>query len=236
MDVWTDDFALRYHIGRDLHADPDTLPLLSLPEWRERYGQDFDAYLLQYLSDKDSFWLAYWGDSQNPLFGFFTGHAFVRTATQIETHLQTNQIFVYRYDRVKDDVVARFGDLFELKQARIEQHLPGDTAGIRVSLLWQAAKRPPLDYSVSVFMLTSNGQLVAQHDSSPLNGRLPTSGWQAGDIRFDSHTLTLPADLAPGRYEVGVKIYWYGDRKPLPVVGAAPGRSDYFVVGQVDIP
>jgi hypothetical protein len=170
MDVWTDDFALRYHIGRDLHADPDTLPLLSLPEWRERYGQDFYAFLLQYLSDKDSFWLAYWGDSQNPLFGFFTGHGFVRTATQIETHLQTNQIFVYRYDRVKEDVAARFGDLFELKQAQIEQVVPGNPSAIRVSLLWKAAKHPPLDYSVSVFVLDSNGQLVAQHDSAPLNG------------------------------------------------------------------
>ncbi len=236
MDVWTDDFALRYHIGRDLHADPDTLPLLSLPEWRERYGQDFYAYLLQYLSDRDSFWLAYWGDSQNPLFGFFTGHGFARTATQMETHLQINQIFVYRYDRVKEDVAARFGDLFELKQARIEQVVPGNPSEIRVSLLWKAAKRPPLDYSVSVFVLDSRGQLVAQHDSAPLNGRLPTSGWQAGDLRFDSHSLTLPANLLPGRYDVGVKIYWYGDSKPLPVVGAGPGGSDYFIVGQVETP
>jgi hypothetical protein len=85
-------------------------------------------------------------------------------------------------------------------------------------------------------VLNGSGQSVAQHDSSPLDGRLPTSSWQAGDIRFDSHTLTLPANLPPGRYDVGVKIYWYGDRKPLPVAGAEPGKADYFVVGQVALP
>ncbi len=226
MDVWTDDFALRYHIGRDLHTDPTTLPLISLPDWRERYGKAFEAYLLQYLTDKDSFWLAYWGDSQNPLFDFFKSYGFVRTATQIEKHLETNLIYVFRYDRMPGTILAKFGDLFELKRGQIEQ----DSTTLRVSLLWQAVQHPPLDYSVSVFVLDPSGQLIAQHDSPPLDGHSPTSGWQAGDLRFDDHHLTLPADLPPGEYSIGVKVYWYGDAKPLPVTGTNP---EYYVVGSI---
>ncbi len=235
MDVWTDGFALRYHIGRDLHTDPETLPLVMLPEWRERYGKGFDAYLLQYLSDKDSFWLAYWGDSQNPLFGFFTGHGFVRTATQFETH-RDNQIDVYRYDRVPGGIAARFGDLFELTYSQIERATVDGKPELRVSLLWRAVQHPTLDYSVSVFVLDPSGQLVAQHDSPPLDGHSPTTGWQTGDLRFDHHNLTLPADLPPGRYAVGVKIYWYGDAKPLPVSKVGSETSDYAALGSLEFP
>jgi hypothetical protein len=176
------------------------------------------------LSDKDGFWLAYWGDSQNPLFGFFTHQGFVRTATQLEKHLDTNLIYVYRYDRVEGTSAATFGDLFELKRARVEQV----NSRVRVSLLWQAVQQPRLDYSVSVFVLDQDRRLVAQHDSPPLDGRSPTSSWLTGDLRFDYHSLTLPADLPPGRYSVAVKVYWYGDGKPLIVSGENP---EYYVIG-----
>jgi Dolichyl-phosphate-mannose-protein mannosyltransferase len=234
MDVWTDDFALRYHIGRDLQTDPAALPLISLPEWRERYGRAFEAYLLQYLTDRDSFWLAYWGDSQNPLFDFFTQQGFFRTATQLEKHRETNLIYVYRYDRLRDETAATFGDVLQLKRYHVEQAAPAGKPTLQVSLLWQARKHPELDYSVSVFLLDQAGQLVAQHDSPPLDGRSPTSAWQTGDLRFDHHSLTLPADLPAGRYDVGVKIYWYGDAKPLPVKDSA--QPDYFVLQSIVLP
>jgi hypothetical protein len=237
MDVWVDDFALRYHIGRDLHVDPATLPLVSIPEWREKYREIFEAALLQYLSDKESFWFAYWGDSQNPFLKFLTDHGFTRTAAQRETHLQTNEIVVYRYDRVLEGVIARFGDLFELKQRQIQKYSKGGQTELRVSLLWKALKQTPLDYSVSVFLLASDGRLITQHDAAPFAGRPPTSTWQPGDIRFDHHRLTLPATLSPGRYDIAVKVYWYGDAKPLPVASAPTSvPAEYVVIGSMELP
>jgi mannosyltransferase len=236
MDVWVDDLALRYHIGRDLHADPASLPLLSMPEWREQYREAFYAYLLQTLSDKDSLWLAYWGDPQATLIGWLAQQGFTRTGTQMETHLGTNQIFVYRYDRVPKQGIAHFGDLFELKRYQIEPENPQPGDVVRANLLWQALQHPTLGYSVSVFVLNSSGQLVAQHDAPPFEGRSPTDQWQSGDARFDSHRLALPPNLPPGQYQIGLKVYWYGDEKPLPVTHVSGRPADYFVLRQIEIP
>ncbi len=100
MDVWVDDFALRYHLGRDLSVEPTTLPLISIPEWLDTYQQSFFPHLLSYISDKPSIWMADWGKDEDGVLTFLHDHGFVMTATQIETHLETNLIRVYRFDRV----------------------------------------------------------------------------------------------------------------------------------------
>jgi hypothetical protein len=186
--------------------------------------------LLEYLKDKPSIWLAYWGTNQDHLLDFFVEHGYVRTATQMELHRE-EQIFVYRYDRPGDQTLATFGGLFELKRVDLSasEINPGDT--LRVNLLFKAFKQPPVDYSISVFLLDSSGNSVTQNDSSPFEGRAPTSDWQAGDVKFDSHSLT--ANLAPGEYQVGGKIYWYADPKPLSVTGADTGTSNYFLTGKI---
>lgn len=230
MDVWVDDFALRYHIGRDLNAAPETLPLVSLPEWRERYGQAFFANLLDYVRRRDSFWLAYWGQNQDGLLDFFVQHGFQRTATQVELH-RDEEIFVYRYDRTAERTLARFGDLFALQRVSLSalKLRPGES--LRVNLLWRALAAPGKDYSVSVFLLNPDGSLAAQHDGPPFDGRSPTSAWQPGDVRFDSHILTVPD--APGLYPLGIKVYWYAEPEPLSVAGASP--PEYYTVGVIEV-
>ncbi len=232
MDVWTDSFALRYHVGRALNADPDSLPLVILPEWRETYRENFYAYLLEYLRTKPTFWLAYWGPAQNVLLDWFIQQGFTRTATQVAMH-RDEQIFVYRYDRfdLKQPALAQFGDLFALRAAKSDSadYHAGDS--VRVNLLWQALKAPaPVDYSISVFIVSEAGIPIVNEDGSPFNGKSPTSGWQAGDLRFDSKRLTLPANLAPGKYILGVKVYWYADPKPLPVSG-----GEYYEAGKINV-
>lgn len=233
MDIWVDDFALRYHVGRAMQADPAALPLISLPEWRERYGADFYAYLLERLRDTHALWLVYWGPAENPLFEFLGDHGFVRTATRVRRHLD-NDIFLYRYDRPPEGQVAQFGDLFALKQAALIPPRPEPGHALRVELLWQSLAPTPLDYSVSAFVLGPNGALVAQDDGPPMNGSAPTSGWRAGDLVFDSRSLALAADLAPGRYTVGVKVYFYADPQPLPVQGGDEAAG-FVTVGSFEL-
>jgi hypothetical protein len=218
MDIWVDDFALRYHIGRALQADPATLPLISLPEWRERYGEDFFAALLERLRETDSLWLAYWGPADNPLFQFLGDHGFVRTATRVRQHLD-NDIFLYRYERPPEGQVGQFGALFTLKRAALIPATPEPGSAFRVETLWQSVAPTPLDYSISAFVLGPDGSLVVQDDGPPMNGSAPTSGWREGDLVFDSRSLVLPPDLAPGRYTVGIRVYFYADPEPLPVEG-----------------
>ena len=234
MNVWTDDFALRYHIGRDLHVDPAALPLVSFPEWEERYKDNFLPVLKTYLSDKTSFWIAYWSDPG--MLKFIEDQGFVRTSTQVETHLQTNKIYVYRYDRVAATKDApQFGDSLSLISSHADQQNSLDgKPGIKVNMLWKVLKRPPHDYSISVFLLDSSGRSVANIDSPPLDGHGATSAWNVGDYQFDSKTLDLPVGLPAGIYTVGVKVYWYVDQKPLPVQISGGAPTEYYPVGQVN--
>jgi hypothetical protein len=236
MDVWVDDFALRYHLSRDLGVYSADLPLISVPNWLETYGDGFYKKLLDYLADKPSVWMADWGKDEDGVLAFLEVHGFVRTATQIETHLQTNLIRVYRYDRVPTTPpVATFGSVLSLARATfVTAATRGST--LPVSLWWSVKVDPGKDYSVSAFLLDKNGRLVTQHDGSPLDGKSPMNSWHAGDLRFDQPRLTIPADLPPGDYQLAVKVYFYTDPKPLPVIGqSVAADGTYTIIGTVTV-
>lgn len=232
MDVWVDDFALRYHIGRDLGVEPASLPLVSIPEWLEKYKDQFLVRLLNYVSDKPAIWLADWSKDEDGVLSLLESHGFVRTATQIETHLSTNLIRIYRYDRVPSNPpLAAFGDKLALANVQFDPTVVRGMA-LPIALWWSVRADPGLDYSTSVFLLNAVGQLVAQHDGSPLDGKAPMHEWRAGELHFDRPAIPIPANLPPGDYQLGLKVYWYADPKPLPISGA---NGDYVVLGTVRV-
>ncbi|MGQ9849036.1 MAG: glycosyltransferase family 39 protein [Aggregatilineaceae bacterium] len=226
MDVWVGDFPARYYLDRQL--GPQT-PRVSLREWRDQYREFFLPTLLGYLQRQESFWLIYWDDAPMDEYGgLIAGAGFERTATLFVDHLGT-PIYSYRYDRRPATTLATFGDLFALHRFVAPDTLaPGGT--VPVALWWTAAQPPPLDYSISVFLLDSAGALVAQHDGPPLDGRAPTSTWQPGALTFDLHRLTLPAHLPSGDYTLGVKVYWWGDGQPLPVQAGIEPPAPFVIL------
>ncbi|UCG25465.1 MAG: hypothetical protein JSW55_05590, partial [Chloroflexota bacterium] len=91
---------------------------------------------------------------------------------------------------------------------------------ISVTLHWQANETPDVDYTVFVHLMDWSGpRVVAQSDSYPGQGRRPTSTWQPGDMIQDTHTFTLPADLAPGQYELIAGMYRLDTLERRPVLG-----------------
>ena len=95
---------------------------------------------------------------------------------------------------------------------------------LRVVLFWQTLKPTRQDYTVFVHLLAPDGALVAQHDSAPKNGSLPTSTWLEGEIVYDEHLLHLPPDLTDGDYRVEVGLYVLDSMERLPVLDAS-GRK-----------
>jgi uncharacterized membrane protein len=231
MDVWVGDFPARYYLDRQL--GPQT-PRVSLREWRDQYREFFLPTLLNYLQRQESFWLLYWGDAPMDEYGHLIAEAgFERTATLFVDHLGT-PIYSYRYDRPPATALATFGDLFALKRFYAPTVVsPGQ--GISVALWWTAEQTPPLDYSVSVFLLDGSGTLIAQHDGPPLDGHAPTSSWVPQALYFDMHHLRLPAQLPAGDYTLGVKVYWWGDGQPLPVRSEAHDSAPYLVLGTMRV-
>jgi uncharacterized membrane protein len=233
MDVWVGDFPARYYIDRQMGKDT---PRVSLREWRDQYQSRFLPTLKAYLDQIDAFWLIYWGDAPMDEYGGLIADAgFQRTATLFVDHHGT-RLYSYRYDKLTDTTLATFGDLFALRKfAAPASAAPGAT--LTVTLWWTAEQPPPLDYSVSVFLLDDAGTLVAQHDAPPLEGASPTSTWQPGDLKYDIHPVVLPASLPAGTYRIAVKVYWYGDNQPLPVrtqPDAPP--TDYAVLQTITVP
>ncbi len=70
-----------------------------------------------------------------------------------------------------------------------------------------AAVCPRVDYTVSLRVIAPDGSLIAQHDSFPAEGLLPTSQWRPGDYVQDKHPLDLPPNLSPGQYRIEVVVY-----------------------------
>lgn len=227
MEVWVDDMALRYHFGRDLGVKPDRLPLISMWEWREQYGEAFFPTLLEYLRDKPSLWLVYWGKNEGGLLEFLPTHGYVRVLEQIERH-RDEQIFIWRYERppAEAETVAQFSSVLKLRRAAPAALNLSPGQLLRVNLLWEALQAIPVDLSVSVFLLDSAGMPAGNDDHPPLSGN--TSIWSAGGFYFDSHTLTAPA--APGTYQIGIKVYWYADPQPLAVNG-----QDQVIIGSLNV-
>ncbi len=64
-------------------------------------------------------------------------------------------------------------------------------------LYWHALAPVTTNYTISVRARAPGERLLAQQDSWPVAGLLPTSQWRQGDYVADAHTLQIPqADLA----------------------------------------
>jgi hypothetical protein len=93
---------------------------------------------------------------------------------------------------------------------------------LTLTLYWRAGVEVDTPYEVFVHLVDGQGQLVAQHDSPPANGTLPTSLWVSGEMIIDDHTVCLPPDLEVGPYTLQVGIYnpATGGRLPVSTAGA----------------
>jgi len=244
LDVEGAHAALWYHLGlalpdadvkravRQLPGEPTDEPAISLFDYRSRYGTLFLPHLKAVIDATDGLWYAYWGDEakKHDALDLLAQEGFVRTAALEYAH-QGSPIYAYRYDRAASgEPVARYGEAIALRRVDIPpEAAPGAT--IPVLLWWQADAPLPVDYSVSVFLLDASGTLRTQHDSFPAQGRAPTSAWAPGEPVFDAHPLALPADLPPGAYTVGVKLYTYWDQAILP----ASDGADYALIGTLTV-
>ncbi len=108
---------------------------------------------------------------------------------------------------VAQPVNVGFGDSLRLAGYRVAAE--GDQ--IAVTLYWQALAPMSANYSVSVRLLDDSGTWLAQQDSWPADGLLPTPQWRQGDYVTDRHELPKVPD-ATG---LEVVVYDAADESPL---------------------
>jgi 4-amino-4-deoxy-L-arabinose transferase-like glycosyltransferase len=103
---------------------------------------------------------------------------------------------------------------------------PGDTAQVEIG--WQALAPLSKDYSIFVHLVDVDGFVVAQYDSMPGGGRLPTSRWQPGALIVERYPVEIPATAYTpnrGRWVIGLYEQRTGQRLPL-----SGGSADSLVL------
>lgn len=107
---------------------------------------------------------------------------------------------------------------------------------LRITLYWQALRPMPVDYTVFIHLIGPDGQPVVQHDSQPsAGGFIPTSTWQPNERLKDRHVLELPANLAPGTYQVRLGVYNYQTLAPLPVLTNEEATQEWLELGAIEL-
>lgn len=110
---------------------------------------------------------------------------------------------------------------------------PGDT--ITVDLMWQARAAPLETLVVVTQLLRADDSLAANHEAQPGGGSYGTAAWVAAELVRDRQTLTLPADLPAGDYELIVGLYRAADGERLLTRRGVGARTDHWTVKQITI-
>lgn len=121
--------------------------------------------------------------------------------------------------------LATFEDLAELVGAETSNEPDGT---ITVRLYWRALSRSETRLKVFLHLSTDDGQIAAQDDQYPQDGRADTTTWQAGTIYRDVYTLP-PAPL--GAYSLLVGWYEPETNRRLLV----DGDGDSFAIKTLEI-
>jgi hypothetical protein len=129
---------------------------------------------------------------------------------------------------------ALFGERLLLKGHSIlpERVALQEDNTLAVQLWWQALEPVETDYAVFVHLVDEAGNIVAQGDGVPVDGRYPTSAWNEGESILDSRSLTLPADLQSGEYRLILGLYNPVDGSRLHV---AEQETDSVLLGQLKV-
>lgn len=110
---------------------------------------------------------------------------------------------------------TRFEDALTLVGA---DRLDDQGRTVRWILYWQALRQLDRQYSVALQFRAPDGQIRLTHDQSPSTPYLQTQNFPPGKTVRGLTEVELPADLAPGRYDVDVLVWDIAAQHNLSVV------------------
>lgn len=104
-----------------------------------------------------------------------------------------------------------------LDEVRLPATAVAPGSGLPLALVWRAERPQTRDLTVFVHLIDAAGNIVAQVDERPLNGRWPTPVWLPDEVMVDSKVIAIPAGVPPGQY--GLRLGWYDGRGNVPLAG-----------------
>jgi len=113
--------------------------------------------------------------------------------------------------------------------------LSGGIAGsATLTLTWQSLRAVQYDATMFIHLRGAQGEMLAQVDRPPLDGRFPTSYWLPGQVVTDAVSLELPSGARRGPLTLNVGMYRWPSLERLPVADAAgAAQPDSLVTVEV---
>ena len=216
------------------YPDQDVYPAPYRPSVSSAEG-----FLKPIIEEHDRLFVLYWGDAESD------PHR--RIESWLATHAYKAGDRWYGDVRLATYGVApRPGGAEEFSRAHFGENIflhgyalardglgPGDIAP--VALFWEAEGAIDERYKVTVQALDGAGNLVAQVDTEPRDGLLPTTLWEPVQVVADLYGLPLPPELPPGRYKLIVGLYHVATGERLPVTRADGSVGDHLPLGHFDL-
>jgi hypothetical protein len=150
------------------------------------------------------------------LASLFLSNGYVRATNPVNANLENAvELLAYATDRPE----ARVGTTLD------------------VTIYWRSLRTLAQDYKTFVH-LTDPGltRQPSQHDGDPGGEFTPTSRWLPGELVPDMHRLSLPADMAPGRYLLWAGMYEFDTLRNLSVLEAeVPVADGRILLGEIQV-
>ncbi|MBP8292729.1 MAG: glycosyltransferase family 39 protein, partial [Caldilineaceae bacterium] len=216
------------------YYDPG-LPVLALPAQRPADPAQTTAALAAATADRRKVYALFWAtdeaDPDQVVERWLDAHAFkgldawqgnVRFVTYALANNLTHQPVT------APPFGGRIALVGQAQPAFPQQVAAGEP--LLVQLQWQADAPVAESYAVSVQLLDSRNQVIAQHDGLPAGGARPTNQWPPGEIVADNHAVLAPFGAPPGAYRLAVALY-------DPATGARllAGSADSVELGEVEV-
>jgi hypothetical protein len=89
---------------------------------------------------------------------------------------------------------------------------------LEVKLVWAVEQpAPPRSIHFGIYVIDQSPTVVAQMDGPGVD----STEWRQGDLFETTFALQLPADLAPGEFDVATALYYYPEIERLPLADTA---------------
>ncbi len=217
------------------YYDPG-LPVLALPTMRPADGAATQATLSTATAGRRQIFALFWAtdeaDPDGVVEGWLNRHAF----KGLESWQGNVRFVVYsqplglRCQPLEE--LIQWGEVATLSDLCLPADglsvAPGES--LLLGLTWQPIRETKQRYKVTLQLLDTRNQVLAQRDSEPAGGSAPTLGWKAGETVHDNHALFIPPGTPPGSYRLMLAIYDAETGVRLPVQ-----KGDSFDLGNVRI-
>lgn len=214
-----------------------TIPTLALPQQRPPDPAATIATLQSALADRSTIYALFWAtDEADP--AQLVERWLDQQAFKGLENWQGNLRFVTYVQPTTLGCTemaspTHFGKTIQL-MALCQPSTPQTVAAGEVALVglhWRTETALAQRYKVTVQVLDSRNNVIAQRDSEPVGGSSPTDQWPAGERVTDHHGVFIPPGTPPGAYRVIVALYEQNSGERLRL----PDNNDYFLLGEVQV-